>query len=296
MNEINTTNIAILIDGDNIQADLLENILAETGKFGKVTVRRIYGDWTMNNMKSWKEKLNRFAIRPMQQFAYTKGKNSTDSAMIIDAMDILHKKLVNAFCLVSSDSDYTGLANRIREEGVFVMGIGKANTPEAFQKACELFIYTENLKPDEITKKPEIPEEKPKRRAPRKKLTTSAPASKGNKEDAPPVSSIEVSGNVNQESDDKLSSSAQDRHIIKNKITKVPLNIKLINKAFEMAVQDDELAFLSEIGLKLRRLDPSFDPRTYGFGSLTSLFKSLAGKYEIVYKSKGSPPFIRMKK
>lgn len=271
MTENITYNIALLIDADNTQPDLLTNILAEAGRYGKVTIRRIYGDWTISNMKGWKEQINSHAIRPMQQFAYTKGKNSTDSAMIIDSMDILHKKLVNGFCLVSSDSDYAGIANRIREEGVFVMGIGRANTPDAFQKACEIFIYTENLKPE--------PLKKTKPKTPAKVISKKVNEIKIEKE------------NKNTE----LKKVVQKTEI-KNRITKKPLDISLINKAFEMAVGDDELAHLSGIGIQLRRLDPSFDTRSYGFYSLTGLFKSLSGKYEIVYKTPGTPPLIKLKK
>lgn len=137
--------IAILIDGDNAQARLLPQMLVEAGRYGLVTVRRIYGDWTTNSMNSWKDVLNFHAVQPVQQFRYTIGKNATDSAMIIDALDILHAGVVEGFCLVSSDSDYTRLATRIRESGVFVMGIGEKKTPKPFVNACDVFVYTENL-------------------------------------------------------------------------------------------------------------------------------------------------------
>ena len=109
-------NIAVLIDGDNAQATLIKEIISEVSKYGKATIRRIYGDWTSSTMKSWKDVLNEYSINPIQKFSYTKSKNSTDSALIIDAMDILHNKSVEGFCIVSSDSDFTGLAKRIREE------------------------------------------------------------------------------------------------------------------------------------------------------------------------------------
>ena len=145
-------NIAVLIDGDNAQAKLIKELLAEVSKYGKATIRRIYGDWTIPQMNSWKEVINQHSINPIQKFSYTTGKNSTDSALIIDAMDILHSKSVDGFCIVSSDSDYTGLAKRIREEGIFVMGIGRKMTPVAFVKSCEIFTFRENLLPDiEIT-------------------------------------------------------------------------------------------------------------------------------------------------
>ncbi len=165
--------IALLIDGENAQHSLIDKILAEAGKYGLVTIRRIYGDWTTVSMSGWKKALNENAIQPIQQFRYTTGKNATDSAMIIDAMDILHSHLVDAFCLVSSDSDYTRLATRIREAGFFVMGVGKEKTPRAFVNACNIFIYTENLTPKHaprpgredrrVSGKAEEEEEKPKK-------------------------------------------------------------------------------------------------------------------------------------
>lgn len=137
--------IAMLIDGDNAQPGLLPQMLVEAARYGQVTVRRIYGDWTTANMNSWKETLNFHAFQPIQQFRYTIGKNATDSAMIIDAMDLLHSGVVDGFCLVSSDSDYTRLATRIRETGIYVMGIGEKKTPKPFVNACDVFVYTENL-------------------------------------------------------------------------------------------------------------------------------------------------------
>ena len=144
---------AVLIDGDNAQASLLPQILAEVSKFGQITIKRIYGDWTTTNMNSWKLYLQKHAIQPMQQFRYTTGKNATDSALIIDAMDILHSNDVDGFCIVSSDSDYTRLATRITEEGLFVIGVGEKKTPEAFTNACNQFIYCENLAPPKEPKK-----------------------------------------------------------------------------------------------------------------------------------------------
>lgn len=144
---------AVLFDGDNAQASLLSQILAEISRFGLATIKRIYGDWTTTSMHSWKEELHKHAIQPIQQFRYTVGKNATDSAMIIDAMDILHSNDVDGFCIVSSDSDFTRLATRIREEGLFVIGVGERKTPECFANACNQFIYCENLTATDITKK-----------------------------------------------------------------------------------------------------------------------------------------------
>ena len=150
--QIGSRRLAVLIDGDNAQASLVNKILSEASKYGTVTVKRNYGDWTTPNMGSWKNTLNTYAIQPIQQFRYTIGKNATDSAMIIDAMDLLYSGTVDAFCLVSSDSDYTRLATRIREKGFFVMGIGQKKTPRPFVNACDVFVYTENLVPKKPTK------------------------------------------------------------------------------------------------------------------------------------------------
>jgi len=151
--EINRKKIALLIDGDNAQPSLIKKMLAETGKNGSITIRRIYGDWTTSNMNGWKETLTDNAIQPIQQFRNTVGKNATDSAMIIDAMEILYSGHVEGFSIVSSDSDYTRLATKIREKGLFVMGIGKQQTPQAFVKACDRFIYTEILISEESSQK-----------------------------------------------------------------------------------------------------------------------------------------------
>lgn len=143
INNLSRNKVAMLIDGDNAQAALLPQMLVEAGRHGQVTVRRIYGDWTTNSMNSWKEILNFHAFQPIQQFRYTIGKNATDSAMIIDAMDLLYAGHFAGFCLVSSDSDFTRLAARIRESGRRVYGFGEEKTPRPFVSACDRFIYTE---------------------------------------------------------------------------------------------------------------------------------------------------------
>lgn len=155
--------MAILIDGDNAQSKIIENIIREVERYGVITIRRIYGDWTLQSMNSWKANLHDHAIQPIQQFQNTVGKNATDSAMIIDAMDILHNNLVDGFAIVSSDSDYTRLAMRIREQGYFVMGIGEKKTPQAFVKGCNVFVYTENLKIDALKSEDTKPKPLPKR-------------------------------------------------------------------------------------------------------------------------------------
>ena len=139
-------NIAVLIDGDNIPSAFLKEMMEEIAKYGNPTIKRIYGDWTKPNLSKWKNILLENAITPIQQYGYTTGKNATDSAMIIDAMDILYSEKVNGFCIVSSDSDFTRLATRLREAGMQVIGIGEKKTPNPFIVACDKFIYIEILK------------------------------------------------------------------------------------------------------------------------------------------------------
>ena len=139
-------NIAVLIDGDNIPSAYVKEMMEEIAKYGNPTIKRIYGDWTRPNLSKWKNLLLENAITPIQQYGYTTGKNATDSAMIIDAMDILYSQKVKGFCIVSSDSDFTRLATRLREAGMQVIGIGEKKTPNPFIVACDKFIYIEILK------------------------------------------------------------------------------------------------------------------------------------------------------
>ena len=237
--------IAVLIDGDNAESLLIENILNEIGRYGRITIKRIYADWTNNQMNQWKSVVNKYAIRPIQKFSYTKGKNSTDTALIIDAMDILHSKIVDGFCIVSSDSDYTGIAHRIREEGLFIMGIGKSKTPEAFVKACENFIYSEILIPKNF-ENDEI-----------KKVETETKTNNKTQSDVP---------------------------IITNKITNEPINIQLIDNAFGMVVDDiSGLALASRLSESIRKIDTTFDIRNFGFSSFRKFCEALYPRYESLF-------------
>lgn len=143
--------LAVLIDAENAQPSIIEGLLAEIAKYGIATLKRIYGDWTTPDLKGWKQILLEYAIQPYQQFRYTVGKNATDSAMIIDAMDLLYTEKLDGFCIVSSDSDFTRLASRIREAGLIVYGFGELKTPKAFVGACDKFTFTEILRKDEPT-------------------------------------------------------------------------------------------------------------------------------------------------
>jgi uncharacterized LabA/DUF88 family protein len=266
--------IALLIDGDNAQSKFIESILSEAGKNGKVTVRRIYRDWTDTRLNGWKEQINKYAIRPMQKFAFAKGKNSTDTAMIIDAMDILYSRSVTGFCIASSDSDYTGLAQRIREDGIFVMGIGEAmKTTDAFVNACDVFVFTENLISETDTHNKKQPA-KTNVKLPREQNAQTV------KVEIPDLPGIHITGKID---------------LPQSKITKKPIDLKFLMNAFEMVVDDNGLAYMGEIGVSLRKLDPSFDCRTYGYSSITTLFKSLSELFEFVYKDKGTSLFIKLR-
>lgn len=231
-------NIAVLIDGDNAQPKLLKEIIEEVSKYGKATIRRIYGDWTAPQMNGWKTMLNQHSFNPIQKFSYTTGKNSTDSSLIIDAMDILHQDNVDGFCIVSSDSDYTGLAKRIREEGMFVMGIGEKKTPEAFVKSCEVFTFTDNLLKD-------IQSE---------------------------VQFEQKTSNVSKQSSHS-----------KKSIQLSSEDARTIHKAYVISLNDDDgdVAYISQIGKNIKKIDPSFDTRTYGINNLKKLFEGLED-YEVI--------------
>jgi len=149
--------LAVIVDADNSQPSIIEGLMEEIAKYGVASIKRIYGDWTDNRLKGWKAHLLAYGFQPMQQFGYTVGKNSTDSAMIIDAMDLLYTDKLDGFCIVSSDSDFTRLAQRIRESGLMVYGFGEKKTPKPFLAACDKFIYTENLRKE----KPKVQKKRP---------------------------------------------------------------------------------------------------------------------------------------
>jgi uncharacterized LabA/DUF88 family protein len=168
----NTARLAVLIDADNAQPAGTDGLLAEVAKYGTAHVKRAYGDWTGPNLRGWKDQLLAQSIQPIQQFAYTRGKNATDAAMVIDAMDLLYSGRFDGFCIVSSDSDFTRLAQRLRESGLTVYGFGEHKTPKSFVAACDKFIYVENLQfAEEATDDDDAPDvagAKPARRAPAK--------------------------------------------------------------------------------------------------------------------------------
>jgi uncharacterized LabA/DUF88 family protein len=236
----NESSIALLIDADNCPAAKIEQILAELAKFGVINIRRAYGNWKSPNLRSWEEVLHDYAIQPIQQFAYTRGKNATDSAMIIDAMDLLYTQRLDAFCLASSDSDFTPLVMRIRANGLKVLGFGEKKTPDPFVNACSHFLYLENLglPPKAETPALEAPESTPSAAAP-------APTPVG-----PParVGTKELKG------DTRLAN--------------------LLRNAVEAQADDEGWAGLSAVGSHISK-QASFDSRNYGYAKLSDLIKAI---------------------
>ena len=225
-----TQRLAVLIDADNAQAVVIEALLEEVASLGEATVRRIYGDFTSPNSSSWKKVLNKHSIKPVQQFAYTTGKNATDSTMIIDAMDLLYTRRFDGFCLVTSDSDFTGLAVRLREEGLQVYGFGENKTPEAFRNACHKFILTELLS------------KAPKESAPASASETPQPPGSFNVPDKPTASS---------------------------EVTFPPFPEAFIMEALDKSANDQGWAHLGTFGSYLQKIQPDFDSRLFGFKKLS---------------------------
>lgn len=255
--------LAVLIDADNAQPSVIEGLLAEVAKYGVASVKRIYGDFTSTRMTQWKAALLKHSIAPVQQFAYTSGKNATDSSLIIDAMDLLYTHRFDGFCLVSSDSDFTRLAQRLREEGLVVYGFGERKTPDPFVQACDKFIYNDVLRaePGAPVAETAKPARASKRAAP--KAAPSAPAVSSSPE---PVA---AKGNT------------------------PPLG--LLRQAIEEASDEEGWAQLGPVGNYLNKIRPDFDPRLYGHRKLSDLFRSQSKHFDVQERpgSAGARLFVR---
>ena len=226
--------IALLIDADNSPANKIEEIIDELAKYGVINIRRAYGNWKSQGLKSWEAVLHDYAIQPIQQFAYTKGKNATDSAMIIDAMDLLYTQKLDGFCLASSDSDFTPLVMRIRANGLKVFGFGEQKTPEAFKNACHKFVFTEVLRPASRAVEP----------------VAAAPRSR----------SVKVA-----------SAPQPQRETLK---TRNDFPKEFVLDALEQSSDDAGWANLGTFGRYLTNLQPDFDSRIYGYKKLSDLVKA----------------------
>lgn len=248
----NAGRLAVLIDADNASRTAMKAVMAEIAVYGTPTIKRIYGDWTAPNMSTWKPILLENALTPIQQYGYTTGKNSTDSAMIIDAMDLLYNNPCEGFVLVSSDSDFTRLATRLREAGKKVIGIGERKTPEPFIVACDKFIYIEVIRAANAAGQ-----------AADEAWDATKPAAKPTRRPAASDSPVTVQG--------------------------VPQAVvDLIADSLSMIADEDGFAFMGELGNLLLRKQPDFDPRNYGFQKLTQLVKSL-DRFEIDARPTSNP-------
>lgn len=233
--------LAVLIDADNVPYSNVKGMMEEIAKYGTPTTKRIYADWTKPNSSGWKSVLLEHAITPIQQYSYTVGKNSSDSAMIIDAMDLLYSDKVDGFCIVSSDSDFTRLAIRLRESGMKVIGIGEKKTPNSFIVACDRFVYIEVLH--------------------------GAIKKKTKKQTSP--TSTNIKKTIEKEVEKEVT----------NKID--IQTIELIEDTLDAIGDDDGWAFLGDVGNLIVKKKPEFDPRNYGFSKLTPMLKSLTDILEI---------------
>ncbi|MCL6712989.1 NYN domain-containing protein [Pseudomonas sp. R2.Fl] len=243
--------LAVLIDADNAQPAVIEGLLGEIAKYGVASVKRIYGDFTSTRMTQWKQALLKHSIAPVQQFAYTSGKNATDSSLIIDAMDLLYTQRFDGFCLVSSDSDFTRLAQRLREEGLMVYGFGERKTPDAFVQACDKFVYTEVLRSETPAAPP--PPAKPAKKATKKAATPKSGPTQAEPTAAPPPEPARGEA----------------------------LPLRLLRQAIEEASDDQGWAFLGTVGSYLIKIRPDFDPRLYGQKKLSDLLKHHPRHFEV---------------
>ena len=259
--DIQTKKFAVLIDADNSSIGAIPSVLEEVAKYGIASVKRVYGDWSSETLKNWREVLLPHAITPVQQFAYTKGKDATDMILIIDAMDLLYAGALDGFCIVSSDSDFTPLASRIRENGLSVYGFGKKKTPEAFKKACDKFIYVENLIVGSDLKNIED------------EFLSESTAKKI-------VETLKAT--------DRKEAIQPKERIIPESVDRATLN--LIYKAVKDNSDDSGWAYLGLVGGYINAVKPDFDTRNYGFDKLSSLVKAL-GIFET--KMNGSQMYLR---
>ncbi len=267
--EIKDLRLAVLIDAENVPRNSMKAIMEEAAIYGTPTIKRIYGDWTSPNVSSWKSVLLENAVTPIQQYSYTTGKNSTDSAMIIDAMDILYEGKTDGFCIVSSDSDFTRLAIRLREAGMRVIGMGEKKTPVSFRVACDKFIYIEVI-----------------RAAQQDREKSAQPTQAAKPAKAEPVKAAKKPG-AKQKADARQPAKPEpapkepEKAEPQKKGGKVPDEIvKLIADSVSDIADEDGYAFMGELGTLLLKKQPDFDPRNFGFTKLTPLIRSIS-RFEI---------------
>lgn len=270
------TPVAVLIDADNVAADLLDAVLQEAARYGRPTIRRVYGNWTGTELQGWKKLLHEHALQPVQQFAYVPGKNATDTALIIDAMDILHGHQAQVFCLVSSDSDYTRLAMRLREAGKTVVGMGRANTPRSLIKACDRFVAL-----DTLGKKAKA--HKPAELRAAEEAASGGPEARGRGRGRPAERGAAARDGKERDGG-REGGRAPPREAV-----------ELLRSAVEDAEGEDGWANVGAVGNILYANNPDFDPRAYGKRQLVTLIESLREEFEVRRPPEGQPGAVRVR-
>ncbi len=269
----NLQKIVLVIDADNTRLSKMEAVIQEISTHGRIVVKRAYGNWKKEALKHWENELKRLAIKAEQQFDYVSGKNATDMALVIGTLDLLHSNLYDAFAIVASDSDYTPLAIRLHESGVFVIGVGEKKTPKAFRNACDEFVFLENLQKEHLPKEnpPKENTEKPSGNKNRQK-------EKNNKEKNTDPPEPEES----EENEDSMDGFDEIHNLLKIASDKYQDNDGFVN--------------VSSAGTFIKRAKPDFDSRTYGFLKLPQLLEAFPDKYEIKrYPGKGTVMIIGYK-
>jgi uncharacterized LabA/DUF88 family protein len=270
MEPIKDLRLAVLIDADNVPYSNIKGMLEEIAKYGTPTFKRIYADWTKPTVSGWKGVLLENAITPIQQYSYTTGKNATDSAMIIDAMDILYSGRVDGFCIVSSDSDFTRIAIRLREAGMKVFGFGERKTPVSFISACDKFIYIEILKS----------QDEPAKAAPKKAAAKKASKAKSKAANAIITLPKEQEPEPAPQPELELMQPPEPQAVGSRDLA------KLIENSITDLADEEGWAFVGDLGNLILKRQPDFDPRNYGFKKLVPLIKSL-GRFEIDERNTG---------
>ena len=296
-----TRHLAVLIDADNAQASVIEGLLAEVAKYGVANVKRIYGDFTNPRLSSWKKVLLDHSIQPMQQFAYTVGKNATDSSLIIDAMDLMYTGRFHGMCLVTSDSDFTRLAQRLREEGLTVYGFGEKKTPDAFVQACDKFIYVEVLRKPPPPKPARAPTPTPspaaKPAAAAKKAAKSATRA-ATKAASKPSAKAEAKPAKTPAAGDRAAPQAKGPPASLTEVTVVDapppdapsreaLPRELLVQAIDEWSDDQGWAHLGNVGSYLNKVRPDFDTRLYGHRKLSDLVRAHPQVFEVQERGEG---------
>ncbi len=272
----NELKFAILIDADNVTDKYIKIILEETANYGIATYKRIYGDWTSTRMKSWKPVLLDNSIIPIQQYSYTTGKNATDSAMIIDAMDILYSNTVDGFCIVSSDSDFTRLVARLREDGKQVIGMGESKTPQPFVSACNQFKYLDMLYEQ---RQQEAAEE-----AAAEEAAAAAAAAEEAKTTTRRTSKKKTAASTAKTKEQKEKEQKEKKELEKKRQKDLNRVRNTLNATIEKFSDEDGWIFSGKLGDQLAKRMPEFDVRNFGFNKFTSFIKSL-GTYEFTSRN-----------